>query len=323
MAMGTDKSFDGIYQSYRKWATIQDRDSLHIWDGDGDYTPLRSMQELIPYYGKNWRDANFYLNVNNGKWVISDNEFGFESKWEMLPDTAMADGVLLHRGKTYSLMFPYCPGCETTLDERTYWDYWSGKFLIFESTAAPQTINGRDFLNETKVGNVFTATPNANEVLVTGNSTFAYLDGKDKDIYKYMPEFNDECFEHISDKNVLDKTIYPTAAFLYGDVPTSPSGAPARKVTRTGQIIYDKENTPTDVNPGGNIPTVGGGNDLFITSTVEGINIAVSEAQHVRVMSATGAIIFSGMVQTAVDVALPTTGVYVITGENEVHKILH
>ena len=323
MAMGTDKSFDGIYQSYRKWATIQDRDSLHIWDGDGDYTPLRSMQELIPYYGSNWRDANFYLNVNNGKWVISDNEFGFESKWEMLPDTTMADGILLHKGKTYSLMFPYCPGCETTLDERTYWDYWSGKFLIFESTAAPQTINGRDFLNETKVGNVFTATPNANEVLVTGNSTFAYLDGKDKDIYKYMPEFNDEYFEHISSNNVLDKTIYPTAAFLYGDVPTSPSGAPARKVTRTGQIIYDKENTPTDVNPGGNIPTVGGGNDLFITSTVAGINIAVAEPQQVRVMSATGVIIFSGMVQAAVDVALPATGVYVITGENEVHKILH
>lgn len=322
MAMGTDKSFDGIYQSYLEWAKIQDRDSLRFWNGQGDYT-LRGMQELIPYYGSNWRDANFYLNVNNGKWVVSTNDFGFESKWEMLPDTAKEDGVLLHKGETYSLMFPYCTGCESSLNKRTYWDYWSGKFLIFESSPAPQTINGRDFLNETKVGNVFSAAPNANEVVVTGNSTFAYLDGINKDIYKYIPEFNYENFEHISSRNVLDKTIYPTAAFLYGDVPTSPSGAPARKVTRTGQIIYDKENTPTDVNPGGNIPTVGGGNDLFITSTVEGINIAVSEAQHVRVMSATGAIIYSGKVQTAVDVALPTTGVYVITGENEVHKILH
>ena len=90
------------------------------------------------------------------------------------------------------------------------------------------------------------------------------------------------------------------------------------RVSRTGEIIYDKENTPTD-----NIPTVGGGNDLFITSTVEGINIAVAEPQHVRVLSSTGAVLYSGMVQTAVDVVLPTTGVYVITGENEVHKILH
>ena len=98
---------------------------------------------------------------------------------------------------------------------------------------------------------------------------------------------------------------------------------PARGVKRTGEIIYGKDNTATDVNPGGNIPTVGGGNDLFITETANGINIAVAEPQQVRVMSATGAIIYSGMVQTAVDVALPTTGVYVITGENEVHKILH
>ena len=323
MAMGTDKSFDGIYQSYLEWAKIQDRDSLGLWNGQGDYT-LRGMQELIPYYGSNWRDANFYLNVNNGKWVVSNNDFGFESKWEMLPDAAKEDGVLLHKGETYSLMFPYCTGCESSLNQRTYWDYWSGKFLIFESSAAPQTINGRDFLNETKVGNVFATAPNANEVVVTGNSTFAYLDGINKDIYKYMPEFNDEYFEHISSQVVLDKTIYPTTAFLYGDVPTSLSGAPARKITRTGKIIYDdNENGNQGTTTGGNIPTVGGGNDLFITSTVEGINIAVAEPQHVRVLSSTGAVLYSGMVQTAVDVALPTTGVYVITGENEVHKILH
>ena len=96
---------------------------------------------------------------------------------------------------------------------------------------------------------------------------------------------------------------------------------PARGVTTSGQIIYDNNGDGTMT--GGNIPTVGGGNDLFITATVAGINIAVAEPQHVRVMAATGAIIFSGMVQTAVDVALPATGVYVITGENEVHKILH
>ena len=94
-------------------------------------------------------------------------------------------------------------------------------------------------------------------------------------------------------------------------------------ITREGRIIYDKENTPTDNNHGGNIPTVGGGNDLFITSTATGINIAVAEPQQVRVMSATGAIIYSGMVQTAVDVFLPTAGVYVVAGDKEVHKILH
>ena len=317
MAMGTDKSFEQIYDSYIEWAIAEDRDSTGIWDGKGGYT-LRSMQELIPYYGSNWRDANFYLNVNNGKWVISNNDFGFESKWEMLPDTAMADGILLHKGETYSMLFPYCMGCGEDLDSREYWDYWSGKFLIFESPAAPQTINGRDFLNETKAGNVFTATPNANEVIVTGNSTFAYLDGTSKNIYKYIPMFKEEFFAPITSSYVLDKTIYPTTAFLYGDVPTSASGAPARKITRTGKIIYDDNSTT-----GGNIPTVGGGNDLYITQTDNGINIAVASPQNVRVLSSTGAVLYSGMVHTAVDVAIPVTGVYVVTGANEVHKILY
>ena len=123
-------------------------------------------------------------------------------------------------------------------------------------------------------------------------------------------------------KPVGKVTIKPTTAFLYGDVPTSASGAPARKITRTGQIIYDKQNTPTDNQQGG-MPTVGGGNDLYITQTDNGINIAVAAPQNVRVLSSTGAVLYSGMVHTAVDVAIPVTGVYVVTGANEVHKILY
>ena len=234
------------------------------------------------------------------------------------------DGILLHKGETYSLMFPYCPSCEVSLDNRTYWDYWSGKFLIFESTAGKQVINGRDFLNDTIEGNVFTQIPDVNEVIVTGNSTFAQLEPERDNVYVYnsnAPFMNSETFE--PKESVTDPTIYPTTAFLYGYVPTNAQGMPAKGIKRTGEIIYGKDNTTTDVNPGGHIPTVGGGNDLFITATVAGINIAVAEPQQVRVMSATGAIIYSGMVQTAVDVALPATGVYVITGENEVHKILY
>lgn len=323
MAMGTDKSFEQIYDSYLLWAIAEDKDSTDIWDGNGDYT-LRSMQELIPYYGNNWREANFYLNVNKGNWTLTGDE-EFDVNWEMLPDTAMADGILLHKGFTYSLMFPYCTGCEPSLEQRTYWDYWSGKFLIFESKAAPQTINGRDFLNETKQGNIFTESPtSADQVVVTGNSTFANIDATDKDVYKYnssAPDLNYECFEAI--EIFEDKIIYPTTAFLYGVVPTSASGASARKITREGKIIYDVDNNGDGTTTGGHIPTVGGGNDLFITETANGINIAVAEAQLVRVLSSTGAVLYSGMVQTAVDVVLPTTGVYVVTGENEAHKILY
>ena len=320
MAMGTDKSFEEIYDSYIKWATIMDKDSFLLYNPsrDGEYT-LRGKTKLIPYYGSNWRDANFYLNVNNGNWVPKGGD-SYEVKWEMLPDTAMADTVLLHKGKTYSLMFPYCTGCELEFSERDYWDYWSGKFLIFEGVDKPQTINGSDFLDESAENTVFVSPENENEVVVTGNSTFAYLTTDKSNVYRYVDGYPSMAMEQFKPVTT-ETTINPTTAFLYGNVPTR-NGMPAKAISRSGQIIYDKENTPTG-NQGGNIPTVGGGNDLFITSTIAGINIAVAEPQHVRVMSATGALLFNGMVQTSVDVALPTNGVYVITGENEVHKILH
>jgi len=320
MAMGSMKDFDGIYDSYIKWAKIED-DSLELsWDNG----PLRGKQELVPYIGKNWREANFYLNENKGNWGLTQEKDSFAVQWEMLTVADTLDGILLHKGRTYSMLFPYCVGCEDAFGDRDYWDYWSGKFLIFESEAAPQIINGRDFLDPNKSGSIFVDKPNVGEVIVKGNSTFANMNAIDKDIYvydNYYPAMNEECFEPVSQSE--NKVVYPTTAFLYGNVPTNAQGMPARSIGRTGKINYGKDNTATDVNPGGNIPTVGGGNDLFITSTVEGINIAVAESQHVRVLSSTGAVLYSGMVQTAVDVALPTTGVYVITGENEVHKILH
>ena len=147
----------------------------------------------------------------------------------------------------------------------------------------------------------------------------------DSKIYTYYPTMGRECFENgsIDDGygNITYQEIQPTVAFLITDIP-SQSGMPARKISRTGEIIYDVDNNGDGTVTGGHIPTVGGGNDLYITETAEGINIAVAEAQHVRVMSATGAVLYNGMVQTAVDVALPANGVYVIAGENEVHKIL-
>ena len=207
------------------------------------------------------------------------------------------------------MLFPYCTGCWEDNNEakRKYWDYWSGKLIIFESTQAskekPHTLRGSNYVAAARPAKGDWVFANGevldtySEVVVTGNSSLAHMNTNRTDVFVFDPTPNQE-------------------AFLA-------QGMPARGVMRTGEIIYGKENTSTDVNQGGNIPTVGGGNDLFITATVAGINIAVAEPQHVRVMSATGAIIFSGMVQTAVDVALPTTGVYVVAGENEVHKILH
>ena len=97
---------------------------------------------------------------------------------------------------------------------------------------------------------------------------------------------------------------------------------PARSISRTGKINYGKGNTPSGTQ-NGNIPTINGGSDIFVTEVVNGINIAVATPQYVRVLSSTGAVIYSGMIQTALDIPLPCVGVYVVSGENEVQKVLY
>ncbi len=325
MALGSEKSFDEIFDEYMEWARIEDRH-----EGTLDTYTKRGRIELQAYDGTNWADAHFYLFHNNGNWEIEEADNGkFKTKWEYVQKQG---DVLLQKGETYSLLFPYCTGCWDDGGEltREYWDYWSGKLIIFESTQAskdhPHVLRGSNYVAATRPAKgewIFANDDVLNqEVVVTGNSSLAHMMTDRSDVFIYTPTPKGEAFYPLSEDDD-EQVIFPSTAFLYGYVPTNAQGMPARGVKRTGEIIYGKDNTATDVNPGGNIPTVGGGNDLFITSTVEGINIAVAEPQHVRVLSSTGAVLYSGMVQTAVDVALPTTGVYVITGENEVHKILH
>ena len=136
----------------------------------------------------------------------------------------------------------------------------------------------------------------------------------------YNETMNSETFDALEKK----ETIAPTTAFLYGNVPT-PEGASVVSISRMGKIKYRTgDNNGDDTPTGGeHVPTVGGGSDIFVTSVVEGINIAVSEPQYVGVFSATGALLYNGWVETAVDVNLVVNGVYVVVGENESVKVIY
>ena len=367
MALGSDQSFESIYNDYKGWARLQDNGELK-----------RGMSELVHYYrtldaeGKvssNWADADYYLYENTDNWTKPANEETFNTHWNFVTKKG---GTLLQRHHTYSLFFPYCMGCFDENGERDFWDYWSGKFLIFESVQASEKnphvimgsknmssmsilpnpdnvepINGRvsyeydwpfevgrataeyentiTYLNENE--------PSDESLKLMGNPTFSLLGTRRPNLYKYDENPISETFEANvdwdQDGNPIVKTIgsepaliNPTESFLLGSSVTK--GLIPIKVKRSGDAIYGKLNgNGNNPSTGGNIPTVGGGNDLFITETAGGINVAVAAPQQVRVISSTGAVLYSGMVQTAVDVTIPTTGVYVVAGENEVQKILY
>lgn len=328
VALGQQKDFETIYREYIDWAKLQDKAS-GAWDGKGTYT-LRGKSVLVPYDGSNWATSDFYLNENAGPWEWEDAEKRedghFTTTWQ-IPDAS--DGILMHQGKTYSMLLPFCTKCGTDIDSREFWDYWSGKFLIFESTAGPHTINGSDVLDESNAAGIFATKPNHGEALLKGNSTFAKMETINEELFTFSGNLQHSTFYSIDlewddfDEEYLPKAIAPTESFLIPNISSVlPIGTRLRGVTTSGQAIFDVDNsgdgTTTDVHR----PTIGGGNSLFITETANGINIAVAEPQHVRVLSSTGVLLYNGMVQNAVDVTLPTAGVYVVAGENEVQKIL-
>jgi hypothetical protein len=239
----------------------------------------------------------------------------------------------MKQGETYSMLFPYSTGNWAENFKRDFWDYWTGKFLIFEST---EEKDGHTIWGSKSVGATYNATTPkwsyTNDFLkvneaewkqtnIYGNATFGMMGLNDQRVYAYLEplqgEGNTEGFFPGDGVNI--ETISPTKTFLFAtELPARTKG-----IRRDGTVILDDDsNSNQNGTTGGRIPTVGGGNDLFITSIAGGINVAVAAPQNIRVLSSTGAVIYSGFVQTAVDITLPANGIYIVSGENEVQKIL-
>ena len=354
MVIHPNKTFEMIYNDYMGWAKQEDANTLDyngepLYSG-GEYN-LRGKYPLIPYDGSNWSSANCYIYKNTANWDLTWEEFEdegdiywdpvYESKW----DFVNTSGSLMQQGETYSILLPYCVGCDDSEESRLEWDYWSGKFLIFESTAGPHTIAGSTYVG-TKILNkqqdpnydenknkylyeyeydvepdngsswVMDQTCTAEEALVTGNSTFALMQSEDERVLAYSQTMGSEYFY----PEAAD--IEPTTAFLLATPPVNEEGMPAMSISRTGKINYGKGNTPSGTQ-NGNVPTINGGSDIFVTEVAGGINIAVAAPQYVRVLSSAGALLYNGMVETSVDVNLPNNGIYVVAGENTSIKIMH
>lgn len=373
MAMGDyAATFDDIYNDYTDWGLYVDSEPVKGEEDDGesnDDTPTREyytgdaknydwrgMRQLTHYDGTNFSTSNYYLYKNNGDWTKftdTDGKERFAVQWEVVPKVASGE-TLMHKGETYSLLFPYCQGCdgeivknpetgkwEVKVDadgypvqkERDYWDYWSGKFIIFESTGAtvndPHEIRGSNYNEASKVENspwIFdNVTDLAAQAVLSGNSTFHMMDlnqytAYKGNIYEYSSVRGLEQYKSPIDQfNTTYSTIAPTNTFLLTN-----HSKPIRSIARDGRIVTDGDSSGNQgTTTGGNIPTVGGGHSMFITGVDGGINVAVSNPQQVFVISATGTILYTGYVNDNVDIPLPINGIYIVKGETEVQKIFY
>lgn len=298
MALESKKPFNDIYNDYIGWAKLQDGG-----------TTQRKMEQLVHYDGTNWTTADYFLYKNSGVNSYDADNAMISVDWQTVP----SDGVLMQKGNTYSLLFPYCIGCWIEGEERDFWDYWTGKFLIFESTEGGTTGHSIDGSESQSWKNGI-----EQDITLLGNTALAkaIVANPNSTIYNYDPIPNLEGFIPAGEQ----LSLKPTETFLHANL-VMPAGQTVNTILRTGQVIFDTNGDGTIT--GENLPTVGGGHDLFITTTTEGVNVAVATPQHVRVLSSTGAVIYSGMIQTALDIPLPCVGVYVVSGEKEVQKVMY
>ena len=340
MALGSDATFEEMQQDFLDWAYLQDT-SEDLPDGER-YTGTRNAYDwrgvwpLTHYDGSNFTTANFYLYTSNGDWEVEMQDGypnSYVTDWQIVPKRE-PNKPLLRKGQNYSMLFPYCWGCD--IDEtRSYWDYWTGKFLIFESTQAdanqPHEISGKNGMLTD-----FEDVPSLNARLA-GNSSFAkisYTDYEREDIFLYKSYRSGGEFVPLTEEvdlevegNIITQienhTIYPTNSVL---LTSELEPLNVKSIRRDGKIVYgaggnNNGNPDDDVTTGTLVPTVGGGNDMFITAIDGGINVAVTAPQMVCVVNATGHILYNGFVTTDVNVILPVSGIYVVKGENEVQKI--
>ena len=325
IALQQNKNFERMYDEYMDWARLQD---IQLGFCDENTTlakyknsNLRGMRKLTPYNGSNWATADFYLNENIDDWTINNLDDGmFNTQWAI---PVASDGKLLEQGKTYSMLLPYCTGC-VEKDEggnpisRTYWDYWTGKFLIFESTEGPHTISGaEDFWKNFDEINEGENSIQSGSAKLLGNTTFGLLEemsSSNHTVLTYTASIDHSTF--FNEGNI---DLEPTVSFMLANIPTT-EGVSVMTVSRDGMITYSG-NPGDGTTTGTHTPTVGGGNDMFITGIAGGINIAVAAPQMVYVVNATGNVIYCGYVADNVDVLLPMNGIYVVKGENEAQKI--
>ena len=358
MAIGQHgKDFNDIYNDYYTWA----KNHADAGKYTGDYD-LRGLYELEHYNGSNFTTSHYFLYKNMGDWTLKEYDEVAVARWEVAPAVG-ADSILMNKGETYSMLFPYCTGCDVQYDsngelvvddfglpvivERDYWDYWSGKLLIFESTNGdpdpntqddnrPHTIKGSNYIAPSKVDSdtpwIFDGiSPTSGIGVLTGNSTFSTMSVEDYEEVRdsiftyddtpYVETFLPAEIDELTG-NPIYETLVPTESFLVANY-----HKPVKLITRSGRVVTEGSEDQGDDNSGtttgGHMPTVGGGHSMFITGVDGGINVAVATPQQVRVISATGTILYSGYVNDNVDIPLPINGIYIVKGETEVQKIFY
>lgn len=289
------------------------RDLNHERQQEG-LTPYSfGVYSLDHYDGNNLWDANYYLyeiDSADSMFTTSGTGSDLEIKWKPVAkkaSTARADSsVLMEKGHVYAIQFPYCPLCND-VDTRTYYDYWTGKLVIFHGYG-PQTVSGSNA--QTAIKNTTTEPGTARLV---GNYTFkdmslnantAYLHDSSTDLFTLNPS---------------TATIKPTQGYmLFTEPVNSPQVASFSRAGRVVSYVQDEEVT-TD----SHVPSIGDRTSMLLYRLDGGFAIDPVRSQQVKLYDMRGQVLFSGyLTEGTRHPFYLSQGLYVLQGEYETLKVL-
>ncbi|MEE1095687.1 MAG: hypothetical protein UH084_03830 [Paludibacteraceae bacterium] len=281
-------------------------------DATGDYTPV--VEKLIHFTGKqgtypegmNWLYANYYLYQSTSEWDYIDGKF--TTQWDTVTTPLGGPEPIMRKGQTYAMHFPFNSLNEKHDPDQT-WDYWTGKYILVESTTGtpeqPHDISGK-----ANAVNLIEGLPLRSETAVLqGNASFA--------------EITPSTSYAIWALEQKETTLSPAQGALISNF-TEPVGLRAIGVHyETGRVIYDSipQEEPEQEIPT-SIPTLMDGLSLVVETIDGGLRITPAQAQQVLLYNAAGQLILNQYLTSTKEVLLPA-GVYIIpTGTQQPKRVV-
>lgn len=267
----------------------------------GYTTKYRTQTPLVAYNGKNANSAHYFLYHSRAKEWAYDGA-AFKTDWELVTPVTKVIGedertVLMQQGEIYAMQFPYCSGCDDPAT-RDYYDYWTGKFILFEGYG-PQTLRG------TNAHSSLTAaynTPNMGSL--RGNLTLADVTANNSNTYRQADGQNK--FE------ASKGTVMPGGVFMLANG-AARAGKIAHVDVFSGDVTYSDEESATG------LQTLARNHTLLVCTTEHQLIITALRPQQVAVYSASGQLIAQQYLDGELRLYLPQ-GMYLVRGEKDEAK---
>lgn len=285
----------------------------NYWLSDPNLLKGQGAVPLTHFTGKNY-DAHYYLQRSSGDWGWNEAEQKFTTDWQFVTPEQVDHGgtkynVVMKKGEIYSMKFPYM---YYGYSQKTgKWDYWTGKYLIFEGLGT-QTIEGKNYHNS--IRNVL---PPPSKAAVRVNSTFAKMT-PNEDAYVLSQDMEDG-YQRFTAPNSEDPVVIePTSGYVMVDHTMPAMSMPSRKAAidmMSGVVTYEDDETATST------PTIAGSRKLLVYNTNGGLILLPVVPQSVAIYNAAGVLVDNQYITEQTVVTLPA-GAYFVCGEYDQAKAI-